>query len=91
MEKWIKNQIFERVAQSLNIDKEILIKDVNTYIRFEMTRRCFLKMNRAINLARRGKPFDDMLLDAYKYYTAICKNKILLDDIRATLRDLYRG
>lgn len=86
-----RNQIFERVAQALNVDKEILIRDVNTYIRFEMTRRCFLKMNRAINLARRGKPFDDMLLDAYKYYTGICKNKILLDDIRATLRDLYKG
>ena len=83
--------IFERVSKTLNIDKNILIRDVNTYIRFEMTRRCFLKFNRAINLARRGKPFDNMLLDAYKYYSIICKDKLLLDDIRATLRDLYKG
>ena len=85
-----RDVIYERVSQSLGINKQSLVNDVNVYIRFEITRKCFLKFNRAINLAKKGKPFDEILLDGYKYYQIIC-NKLYIDDIRGTLRSLYRG
>lgn len=85
-----KNQLFQRIAQTLNIDINSLVNDVRTYTKFELMRRTFLKFNRAINLAKRGKPFDEILLDGFNYYAQI-SNAYTIESIRQTFRDLYRG
>ena len=86
----LKAMMFERISQTLGINMENLINDVKVYIKFEYLRRTFLKFNRAINLAKKGKPFDEILIDGYTYYEKIC-NALSLEQIRARLRELYRG
>jgi hypothetical protein len=86
----LKAQMFERISQTLGINKDSLINDVKVYLKFEYLRKTFLKFNRAINLAKKGKPFDEILIDGYTYYEKIC-NGLSLEQIRSTLRGLYRG
>ncbi len=82
--------LFQRISETLNIDFNSLVRDVKVYVKFEYLRRTFLKFSRAINLARKGKPFDEILLDGFNYYVKIC-NAVSLEDIRSTFRSLYRG
>ena len=82
--------LFERISQTLGISMDMLIRDVKIYIKFEYIRRTFLKFNRAVNLAKKGKPFDEILIDGYTYYEKIC-NALTLEQIRARFRELYRG
>lgn len=85
-----KAMIFERISQTLNIDLNNLVRDVKVYTKFEYLRRTFLKFNRAINLAKKGRPFDDILIDGYSYYQQI-GGVLAMEDIRNRLRGLYRG
>lgn len=82
--------LFQRVSETLGLDINSLVRDVKVYIKFEMLRRTFLKFNRAINLAKKGKPFDEILIDGFKYYSQI-SNALTMEEIRSTFRDLYKG
>ena len=42
--------------------------DIAIYTDFEGTRRAFLRMNRAIELARDGKPYEKLLMEGFRYY-----------------------
>ncbi len=69
-----KNDLIDRVSISLYENKEGLVKDIETYIEFENTRRCFSIMNRVIDLIKKGKPFDNILDDGLKYYNMFVEN-----------------
>ena len=64
-----KEELIEKVAISLNENKGTLFADVDTYIEFENTRRCFSIMNRVIENIKVGKTFDSILEDGFKYYS----------------------
>ena len=83
-------ELFEKISQTFNTDINTLVRDVKVYIKFELMRRTFLKFNRAINLAKRGKPFDEILLDGYNYYTQIA-TALPVENVRTIFRDLYKG
>ena len=85
-----KTIMFERISQTLNLDINTLVRDVKVYTKFELLRRTFLKLNRAINLAKKGKPFDDILIDGYRFYEQL-NGPLSMEDMRNRLRDLYRG
>ena len=85
-----KTIMFERISQTLNLDINTLVRDVKIYTKFELLRRTFLKLNRAINLAKKGRPFDDILIDGYRYYEQL-NGPLSMEDMRNRLRDLYRG
>ncbi len=85
-----KAALFKRISETFNIDINTLVGDTKTYIKFELIRRAFLKFNRAIILAKKGKPFDEILIDGYKYYAQIC-GAVTLENIRDTFRGLYKG
>ena len=63
-----KADLIERISISLNEDREVITNDVNTYIEFENIRRCFSIMNRVIENIKKGKTFDSVLDDGFKYY-----------------------
>jgi hypothetical protein len=85
-----KAMMLERISQTLNLDINTLVRDIKVYTKFELLRRTFLKLNRAINLAKKGKPFDEILIDGYRYYEQI-NGPLSMEDMRNRLRDLYRG
>ena len=66
--KGAKEDLIERVSISLNENKNSMLEDVDTYLEFENTRRCFSIMNRVIENIKKGKPFDSILEDGFKYY-----------------------
>ena len=66
-----------------------LANDIAIYTDFEGTRRAFLRMNRAIELARDGKPYEKLLMEGFRYYRNLGVN-LTLDQIRARFKELTR-
>ena len=66
-----KADLIERVSLSLGENKDGLTNDINSYIEFENTRRCFSIMNKVIENIKKGKTYDSVLEDGYKYYSMI--------------------
>ena len=69
-----RNDLINRVALSLGEDSQSLALDIDTYMDFEYVRRCFSIMNKVIELMRKGKPFESVLDDGFKYYTMFFKD-----------------
>lgn len=66
-----KADLIDRVSLSLGENKDGLTNDINSYIEFENTRRCFSIMNKVIENIKKGKTYDSVLEDGYKYYSMI--------------------
>lgn len=84
-----KDIILTRISQSFGVNKINLINDIAIYTDFEGTRRAFLRMNRAISLARDGKPYEKLLMEGFRYYRNLGVS-LTLDQIRARFKELTR-
>ena len=56
-----KADLIDRVSLSLGENKDGLTNDINSYIEFENTRRCFSIMNKVIENIKKGKTYDSVL------------------------------
>lgn len=81
-----KSIIIDRISRSFGIDQNNLIKDIITYTNFEILRKCYLNFNRVINLCKNGKPYEDLLFEAYKYYSAR-ENPLSYEELRNIIKE----
>ena len=83
--KAAREELIDRISITSGEDKNRLTEDIKVYMNFEYTRRCFSIMNRVIEYMKKGKPFESILDDGFKYYQMIFEG-ITKDDVVNKLR-----
>lgn len=61
------------LSKELNIDKQLLKKDVNVYMIYELLRRIYLRFNKIDKLIINNKNIEKEVNDLYEHYTQLLK------------------
>jgi len=68
-----QNYFLNNLSKELNIEKQLLKKDVNVYMIYELLRRIYLKFNKIDKLIINNKKIDKEVNDLYEHYTQLSK------------------